>query len=333
MVRCLRPLAVAMTATVLLSCWVPARCDEAPAYGGKAVKSAAPPAGKGADEKSKSQYLRLVRDESGKPVAMEVAIVRFVPRDCGQTKPTVDLVGAVHIGDRSYYQQLNREFADYDAVLYELVAPPGTKIPEGGVKRGGNMLSSVQLGLKDLLELEFQLNAVRYDRANMVHADMSPEQFAKSMKDKNESVLSMFLRMMTYAMAKQNQSQGNEWDVLAALFDKNRALSLKRIMAEQFEDMEGSLGALNGPDGSTLISERNKVALGVLKQQIAAGKQKLAIFYGAGHMPDMEQRLRDDFDLAPLETRWVRAWDMKTPPEKPRPKPSVGNKSERQSAQ
>ena len=31
------------------------------------------------------------------------------------------------------------------------------------------------------------------------------------------------------------------------LFDKNRALTLKRVMAEQFEDMDGAMASLEVP--------------------------------------------------------------------------------------
>ncbi len=77
--------------------------------------------------------------------------------------------------------------------------------------------------------------------------------------------------------------------MLVALFDAKRSHKLKQIMAEQFEGMDGMMEAIEGPDGSTIISERNKVALAGLKEQIAAGKKRIGIFYGAGHMPDMEQ--------------------------------------------
>jgi hypothetical protein len=93
--------------------------------------------------------------------------------------------------------------------------------------------------------------------------------------------------------------------------DRNRSLALKRLMAEQFQDMEGSLTAIEGPKGSALISDRNKVALGVLRKQIAAGKKKIAIFYGAAHMPDFDRQLRDQFGLVPVATRWLVAWDLK----------------------
>ena len=278
------------------------------AYAQQPVKHARPPPA----AKSKSQFLRLRRTGDNRPLAMETAIVRCAAADRRQDGPTVDLIAAVHVAEKSYYDQLNREFAGYDVVIYELVAPQGTKIPKGS-KGTGSVVSMFQNGMKDLLNLEFQLQQIDYTRGNMVHADMSPDQFSQSMKDRGESFSAMFFRMLGYAMAKQGQGsdQMAETDLLAALFDKNRALALKRLMAEQFEDMEGELAAMEGPEGSTLISQRNKVALDGLRKQLAAGKRKIAIFYGAGHMTDMQKRLGSDFGLVPVSTRWLMAWDLK----------------------
>ena len=64
-------------------------------------------------------------------------------------------------------------------VLYELVAPEGTKIPKGGGEGSGSFVSTMQKAMKDLLQLEFQLEIVDYTRKNLVHADMSPEQFSR----------------------------------------------------------------------------------------------------------------------------------------------------------
>lgn len=269
-----------------------------------------------AEEPSKKdpaeKFLRLVRDKDQKPVALEVAIVRYVPIDCGQTSPTVDLISAIHVAEKSYYDELNRTFEEYDAVLYEMVTRKDTEIPEDGAG-GGNPLSMLQGGMTNLLDLEFQLEGIDYTRENLVHADMSPEQFSESMRNRGESMLEIFFKMLGYAMAKQTEDASGSGDLrmFMALFDSNSALAMKRIMAQQFEDMEGSLEVFGGPDGSTLITERNKTALEVLRKEIAGGKQKLAIFYGAGHMPDMGQRLRDDFGLAPIKTRWLVVWDLK----------------------
>jgi len=91
-------------------------------------------------------------------------------------------------------------------------------------------------------------------------------------------------------------------------------------LAEEFLDLEGSVQAIEGPDGSAIITDRNRVALRVLRQQIEAGKQKIAIFYGAGHMPDLQRRLRDEFGLTPIRTQWLVAWNLTTPPRQQAPR-------------
>src|ERR1700710_1644800 len=45
---------------------------------------------------------------------------------------SVRLVGAVHIGEKSYYEALNRSFEGDDAVLYEMVKPKESGLPEPG---------------------------------------------------------------------------------------------------------------------------------------------------------------------------------------------------------
>ena len=271
------------------------------------------PAGKPTLAKQKNQFLRLVLDKSGTPAALESAIVGYVPAKGKPAGLTVDLVGAVHLADKSYYEQLNREFGKYDAVLYELVAPEGTRVSKKTAAPSASPVSLIQNAMTGVLELEFQLKGIDYGRKNMVHADMSPEQFTRSMRRRGESVWTMLSRAMGYAMARQSSdpSGASDGKLLLALFDKNRALMLKRILAEQFEDLGGSMNMFEGPDGSTLIAERNKVALGVLRKQIAKGKRKIAIFYGAGHMPDFEKRLQSDFGLMRGNTRWLVAWDLK----------------------
>jgi hypothetical protein len=261
--------------------------------------------------KSAGKFLRVVRTGEGQPVAMETSIARYVPKS-GDSGLVVELVSAVHVGERDYYAALNKAFEGYDAVLYELVAPEGTRVPKGGGK-SRNVVSGLQNGLKDLLDLEFQLNEVEYTRDNFVHADMSPEDFAKAMADRGESIWGMMFKMMGHAMAQQmsNKNAPNDFEVLMALFSPNRALEMKRLMASQFENLETLTAALGGPDGSTLIEGRNRAALAVLKKQIEAGKKKIAIFYGAGHMPAFEKQLAADFDLAFASERWLEAWNLR----------------------
>ncbi len=270
-----------------------------------------PAADEATAEAPRPKFIRISRDEADEPLALQTAIVHFVPAGDAQGGLEVDLIGAVHVGEKSYYEALNKQFEGYEVVLYELVAPDGTRVPKGG-KPSGHPVAMLQNGLKGMLELEHQLELVDYTKENMVHADMSPDDFAKSMEERNESFFGMFFRMMGQAMAQQSaqKSRTSDFDMLAALFNPDRAGTMKRLMAEQFENIEGVMGALEGPDGSTIITERNKVALKKLAEQIDSGKKKIAIFYGAGHLGDMEKRLSTDFDLKRAGEQWLDAWNL-----------------------
>jgi hypothetical protein len=261
-----------------------------------------------------SDWVRVARDGRGRPRGLQTAVVRYGPPAGDTSGVTVDLIAAVHIGDGGYYRRLNDRFTTYDALLYELVAPPGTVVPKGRGASSRHPVGVVQNFIKQVLELQHQLACIDYTKKNFVHADMSPAEFARAMADRDESFAQMFFRLLGRSIAQQSKSQAEggsaDIDLLAALFDPNRALRLKVILAEQFDEMETVLSGFGGAEGSTLIEGRNAVALRVLREQIKAGKRHLGIFYGAGHLTDMDQRLRNDFDLHPVQTWWITAWDL-----------------------
>ncbi len=64
------------------------------------------------EAKRQELFLRVQRDEDEQPIALQVAIVRFALSDGGKKGASVDLVGAVHIAEKSYYGSLNRRFKD-----------------------------------------------------------------------------------------------------------------------------------------------------------------------------------------------------------------------------
>ncbi|MFP6649092.1 MAG: hypothetical protein VB817_06510, partial [Pirellulaceae bacterium] len=140
----------------------------------------------GADEKAASSnarpakaeprqvYMRVKRDEQGKPLSLQTSIVSFVSGRGRKRAVSVDLIGAVHVGDQAYYETLNKKFQDYEVVLYELVAPEGTRIPKGGRQGGGGAIGGIQNGMSSILNLAHQLNHIDYTVKNLVHADMSP---------------------------------------------------------------------------------------------------------------------------------------------------------------
>ena len=218
------------------------------------------------------EWVRVAEDAQGKPQALEVAIVRYVPQKFasqisqkpGQTelpaaRQYVDLVGAVHIGDVQYYAQLNRLFRQYQALLYELVAPPGTRVERGRGTSNYHPVGAIQNSMKSILEIEHQLEQVDYTRPNFVHADMSPDEFASSMANRDESFMKMYTRMMGQAIALQSEQaakgESTDFELITAMFSADRPRMLKTAIARQFQSMESVLMGMSGPEGSTLITE------------------------------------------------------------------------------
>jgi hypothetical protein len=272
---------------------------------------------------SGGSFLRISTDAKKAPTALETAVVRFGPAKPTEPSVRVDLIAAVHLGEKSYYDALNRLFDTYDVVLYELVAPKGTRIAKGATHRSDSPLSMVQNFFSRVLELQFQLDQIDYTKKNLVHADLSAEEMRQAMAKRGDTMWTMLARLMAASLVQSAGDDGSsDARLIAAMFNRNRALALKRIVAEQFLNMDGSISALEGPNGSVLIADRNAAAIQVLRQQIDAGHKRLAIFYGGGHMADFRKRLQTEFQLVPQETKWLVAWNLSDP--KPEAKSNLG---------
>ena len=133
---------------------VQAPAAQAPADQAPSVES--PPTGKGTKSKptADNPYIRIVKGEDKKPLALETSVIRFEGREGTKyAGRIVDLVGVIHIGQAGYYEELDGRLKSYDAVLYELVAPDGTRIRPEDLEKRRSVLASVQSGMKEMLEL------------------------------------------------------------------------------------------------------------------------------------------------------------------------------------
>jgi len=63
-----------------------------------------------------------------------------------------------------------------------------------------------------------------------------------------------------------------------------------------------------------IIRERNKVVFGDLKAELRAFNppRSISVFYGAGHMADLEKSLRDELKYRPLDEIWLPALSVNT---------------------
>lgn len=262
-------------------------------------------------------FMRVDTDAEGKPRALQTAIATYEIESGAFKGATVDLVGAVHIGEKSYYKELNKKFKDYDAVLYELVAESDDK-PSKREEGGINPVGSVQNGMKDMLKLSFQLEEIDYDAKNFVHADMSPSEFGQDMIKRNDGFVNMFARMMGAGFAAQVSKKNSEIqaEMMSAMLSRN-VTKLRRAMARQMEMMDNQLVGIADKEGkSTLLTERNAKAFEVLERELQSGDKKVSVFYGAGHLLDMHDRMLRDFGAKLTKIEWVDAWDLRSEDEK-----------------
>ena len=268
-----------------------------------------------AKEGEYSEHMRIQRDHRGRAWSMDTAITRFeLTNENGKTV-FVDLIGAVHVGEKEYYDALNERFEMYDSMLYELIAPEGTVIPKGGGERDiTNPIAALQVGMMSGLDLSFQLEQIDYTPKNFVHADMTPEEFAESWTENNESVSRILLKSMGHGIAMQSKGKGpSNFSFLAAGLSKNPTLKFRRVAAEQMMSMDAGMSIFDGDEGSTIIENRNAKAMKILKREIDAGKTKLGIFYGAGHLNDMQERLENEFQMKRSGKTWLLAWKLREP--------------------
>ncbi len=314
---------------------------------------AASPEGAAADGK----FTRFEADESG--TRLQTGVGSYYNRD----GVTVDLIGAIHIGDKAYYDRLNRRFTRYDAMLYEMVGEShgkrmqwrsarervgaGNK-PKAGDSPGSrveviekNMTGKTteedlklvreadqeQAAAGDLawlhplydameksLGLTGQMSGIDYSRKNFVHADMTLSEFAAMQKERNENFLSLWWQSVVVQILHPEAApeQPGLLKIMESLCRNDGSTGLRRIAARTFGSIEGMLSGMDSEGGTVILTERNKVALNVLQQQIKLGKKNLAIFYGAAHLADMEKRLLG-MGFVRSGGEWFNAWDM--PPE------------------
>lgn len=260
------------------------------------------------------EYIRYVSDGDGD--RLQTAVQRFQRGD-----QHVDLVAVVHLADKRYFEALNRYLQSYDVVLYELV---GGRFPSESVTSGADdspeemgSIRSLQQMAKSILGLEFQLDEIDYGAPNFVHADVDWDQYQELMVAKNQTFATLMTRAMSLAQSGDAESFGMDEEALGKMMTQmftaittGDSTELKRGLAPLLAEAEGFINQLEGEDGTVIVTERNKLVMQKLNETMSnRSRGKYAIFYGAGHMPDLERRLlANGFHKGNVV--WADAWTL-----------------------
>jgi len=269
-------------------------------------------------EEGATDFLRVDQDETA--TRLQTAVTRYE-----KDGVTVELVGAVHIADQAYYDDLNKRFEAYDALLFEMVG--GEHLVDGefpepaeGEGEGDPVLEMIGNAydlVSRFLKLTDQKSAIDYSKKNFVHADLTLDEFTKLQEARGESVLGFAFAAGAQA-AKDGQAPARQPNlnrmVTAFLAGNSNAIKMELIHSlGQGDDLNAAFAG-----ESVIISDRNAKCLKVLGEQVARGRKKFGIFYGAAHYPEMEGRLvKEGYRKTGQE--WLTAWDVPKPKKKAQP--------------
>lgn len=266
-------------------------------------------------------FIRVDEDDSA--ARLQTAVTRFE-----KDGASVDLIGAIHIADKKYYDTLDARFKNYDEVLFEMIggekfaaakdagpAPAEPAEPAGpaGGKKEQNLsgLHKVYDMVAGFLNLTGQAETIDYTAKNFVHADLTNEEFFRLQKERGESLLGFALKAGKDAPEATGQPDATK--LLAAMLSGKSNL-VKLEIVHTLGQGDDQIAAFAGE--SVIISDRNQRCMDVMNRELAAGHKKLGIFYGAAHFPDMEKRLVE-LGFKRVKQEWLTAWDIPKTVEKP----------------
>lgn len=242
----------------------------------------------------------------------------------------VTLVAAFHVGDLSYYRELQTLLEGFDPVLFEggegsagdwTLEPEGIfegNLLEGLMKMSGRMFES----LENLLTLDLggrasQWDSIDYSRKNFLAADMDLKTFRRLSRERGEAftwiriALAFFPEYLGERLDRLTENPPWEFLRFTGALRNDRRKVLRFLYARELAAADVPFQRLLARrfDGKTvIIHDRDRIVLEALRRQLESGKARIGIFYGADHMPDLERRLADELGFRKKGERWFTVW-------------------------
>lgn len=278
-------------------------------------------------------YLRVTRSDSNL-VQLQIAVRKFVP--ARRSAPIIWLSGASHIGESNYFGGLQKHLDDQTLVLFEGIRdrhqkdsssasarPTENVVTEANPSDAG---PSLQMTLAESLGLIFQLKAIDYQRPHFRNSDLSIQQLQHLMQEKQKGLASgtggnvnkQFETLME--IMDERSLLGALAKIVVNVLGSSPKLQAitKLALIETLGQLKGDVSQLKGlpPEMSelvkVLIQARNQAVVDDLKAELQkkARPRSIAVFYGAGHMEDLEKRLRSELKYRPAEEFWLTAFSV-----------------------
>jgi hypothetical protein len=242
-------------------------------------------------------------------------------RPANGSGPSVWLVGVAHLGTAEYFHAIQERLDRQTVVLYEGIGLRDVKKGPGvATDRAG-----IQTALATALGLKFQLDAIDYRRPTFINSDLQAPELEREVRErttaaKREDRDETFNQLMD-ALQGSGATGGALSQVAGVLGSSAQTREITKLMLIEVLGRAGEfleLARNYSPEMKDLfdivLTERNTVVLRDLRAQLARLKpgQSIAVFYGAAHMDEIAQRLRNELRYVPAKQEWDTAFTAKT---------------------
>ncbi len=265
------------------------------------------------DRNYPQEYIGVSVDEATKTKSLLIPIAVY-KNAAGQE---LDLVGVVHVAAADYYEELNHRFQSYDRVFFEMVdggdlverellmkkMMDDTATEEDkkryeeivkGSSSGMNPLSIVlQIVTAYLIgetELQMQQTGIDYGYKHFIFADMTQNELKAAMKERGETVLGLALCELLLGKKKDPEKVKKQQELAARMMNPEG----EKVSAVREFLIDGLVDAMesNRMNDTAIIISRNEKAMEILDEAMKGQDYKrVALFYGAAHIPDFHERL------------------------------------------
>jgi hypothetical protein len=264
-------------------------------------------------------YLRATHETNG-ATALQVAMRCLKPAH--GRGPDVWLAAVTHIGTSNYYAELQHFLDAQPRVFFEAIRADDDGVP----RRGGEY--SLQADLAKALGLTFQLDQINYHRPHFRNSDLTLEELTRLLSPATNAVSApdgvpaegaMEFGALVQAMTGEGLMGGLARLGVGILGASTRLQAATKVaMIELLGQLPNDLTQIAGlPPGmqklmQILVEERNEAVVRDVRKALAQRPplRSVAVFYGAGHMADLEQRLCRALGYRPANERWLTAFDV-----------------------
>lgn len=248
-------------------------------------------------------------------VQLETCIRRYQPTT-GQG-PVVYLTSVAHVGDTNYFAALQKHLDAQRLVLFEGIGAGGptdrSRRPNRAAAADGQTPdpTALQTKLADALGLVFQLGAVDYDRTNFRNCDVPLTKLTEGLAGQE------------FDGERLQRVMSGQDDMLKPLMmflsgDPSSRALVRTVLVETLADLGNDLGALASLDPSigkllkVILTDRNAAILAQLKAELAKpdAPATIAMFYGAGHMKELAERLEGELHYRAAGEQWLPAFSV-----------------------